>query len=189
MGKRVVGQAETGNVVTAARVPCRERNTVMNLHIRPVCDDDVEDLVQLSLLAWVPVFSSFEQILGPQIYTMIWPDWKSGQKEAVETVCQDGAKTAVLVAEWDGIVVGFLAYELNVKDKTGEVQLLAVHPEYQNLGIGTELKRFALEEMKKNGMKMAKVETGGDPSHAPARRSYQKAGYIALPLVRYFKDL
>jgi ribosomal protein S18 acetylase RimI-like enzyme len=64
-----------------------------------------------------------------------------------------------------------------------------VHPECQNRGIGTELNRFALEKMKEGGMKMAKVETGGDPSHAPARACYEKAGYTALPLVRYFKDL
>ena len=161
----------------------------MNLHIRPVCEDDVDDLVRLSLLAWVPVFSSFEQILGPNIYRLIWPDWKTGQKEAVETVCRDGEKTIVWVAELDGIVVGFLAYELHIKDKTGEVQLLAVHPEYQNRGIGTQLNNFALKKMQESGMKMARVETGGDPSHAPARRSYEKAGYTALPLARYFKDL
>jgi ribosomal protein S18 acetylase RimI-like enzyme len=161
----------------------------MNLHIRPVRDNDVDDLVRLSLLAWVPVFSSFQQILGPNIYALIWPDWRTSQREAVETVCKDGEKTIVWVAEVDGMVVGFLAYELNSKEKTGEVQLLAVHPEYQNLGIGTELNNFALEKMKESGMKMARVDTGGDPSHAPARRSYQKAGYTALPLVRYFKDL
>jgi len=161
----------------------------MNLHIRPVCEDDVDDLVRLSLLAWAPIFRSFEQILGPNIYGLIWPDWKTGQKEAVETVCRDGDKTIVWVAELDGIVVGFLAYELHPKDKTGEVELLAVHPEYQNRGIGTQLNNFALEKMKESGMKMARVETGGDPSHAPARRSYEKAGYTALPLVRYFKDL
>ena len=161
----------------------------MNLHIRPVCEDDVDDLVRLSLLAWVPVFSSFEQILGPNIYRLIWPDWKTGQKEAVETVCRDGEKTIVWVAELDGIVVGFLAYELHIKDKVGEVQLLAVHPDYQNRGIGTQLNNFALKKMQESGMKMARVETGGDPSHAPARRSYEKAGYTALPLARYFKDL
>jgi len=161
----------------------------VNLRIRPVCDDDVEALVQLSLLAWVPVFSSFKQILGPEIYTLIWPDWKKSQREGVETVCKDGEKTTVWIAELDGVVVGFLAYELRVKDKTGEVQLLAVHPEYQNRGIGTELNHFALQKMKESGMKIAVVDTGGDPSHAPARRSYEKAGYTALPLVRYYKDL
>jgi len=48
---------------------------------------------------------------------------------------------------------------------------------------------FALAKMKESGMKMARAETGGDPSHSPARQSYEKAGYTALPLVRYFKDL
>jgi hypothetical protein len=47
----------------------------------------------------------------------------------------------------------------------------------------------ALEEMKATGMELAVVETGGDESHAPARRSYEKAGYTGLPLVRYFKEL
>jgi GNAT superfamily N-acetyltransferase len=161
----------------------------MNLDIRPVCDDDFEDLVRLSLLAWAPVFSSFEQILGPEIYTIIYPDWRTTQREGVETVCKDGEKTIVWVAEVDGSVVGFVAYELHAKDKSGEVMLLAVHPEYQNRGIGTELNNWALEKMKASGMKMAVVGTGGDPGHAPARRSYEKAGYTPLPLVRYYKDL
>jgi ribosomal protein S18 acetylase RimI-like enzyme len=160
----------------------------MDLYIRSVRDADVGDLVRLSLLAWEPVFRSFERLLGHTIYKLIWPDWRTGQREAIEAVCRDGEKTIVWVAEVDSMVVGFVAYELR-KDKTGEVQLLAVHPEYQNLGIGTELNILALKKMKESGMKMARVETGGDPSHAPARRSYEKAGYTALPLVRYFQDL
>jgi ribosomal protein S18 acetylase RimI-like enzyme len=161
----------------------------MNLHIRPIRDDDIEDLVQLSLLAWVPVFISFEQVLGSTIYKLIWPDWRTSQKEVVESVCKDDQKYTTWVAELDGLVVGFLAYELNDKDRTGEVMLLAVHPEYQNRGIGTELNTFALERMKEGGMRLAVVETGGDSGHAPARRSYEKAGYTPLPLVRYYKDL
>ena len=159
------------------------------MRIRPVCDSDIKDLAQLSLLAWGPIFDSFERILGSKIYTLIWPDWRISQRAAIETVCKDKEKFIVLVAELEGKAVGFLAYELDFKNKTGEVQLLAVHPEYQNRGIGTELNTFALNEMKKAGMTMARVETGGEPSHAPARRSYEKAGYTGLPLVRYFKDL
>ena len=161
----------------------------MDLAIRPVREDDVQDLVQLSCWPGTRSSSSFEQILGHTIYTLIWPDWKTSQRDAVETVCRDRAKTAVLVAELDGRVVGFLAYELNVQDSVGDVVLLAVHPDYQNLGIGTELNNVALEKMKEGGMKMARVETGGDPSHAPARRCYEKAGYTALPIVRYHHDL
>jgi hypothetical protein len=40
----------------------------VDLRIRPICDDDIEALVELSLLAWRPVFSSFEQVLGRDIY-------------------------------------------------------------------------------------------------------------------------
>lgn len=160
----------------------------MNLYIRPASRDDLADLIQLSLLAWVPVFRSFEAILGPDIYPLQYPDWKRQQSEVVETVCKD-EKTLVWVAEVDGRVTGFIAYTLNLEDNMGEVELLAVHPDYQNGGIGTQLNNFALEKMKESGMKLAVVATGGDPGHAPARRSYEKAGYTGLPLVRYYKDL
>ena len=161
----------------------------MDFLIRRVEDNDIEDVVQLSLLAWVPIFDSFKQILGHAIYSLIWPDWKTSQRSGIETVCRDREKYTVLVAEVEGKAVGFIGYELDMNEKTGVVELLAVHPDYQNHEIGTELNEAALKEMSESGMIMARVETGGDPSHAPARRSYEKAGYTGLPIVRYFKDL
>ncbi|MCX6048398.1 MAG: GNAT family N-acetyltransferase [Chloroflexi bacterium] len=161
----------------------------MKLLIRPFSNNDLAAIVQLSVLAWEPVFHSFQQVLGPAIFPLIYPDWPTIQKEAVASVCQEGEKYTILVAEVDGNVAGFLAYELNHKDKTGEVYMLAVHPDYQKRGIGTTLNELALEKMQESGMKLAVVGTGGDPGHAPARRSYEKVGYTALPLVRYYKDL
>src|SRR5437868_4101576 len=97
------------------------------------------------------------------------------------------------IAEEPELMDGFSAptanSQGNAQDSTGEVELLAVHPDYQNHGIGTELNQFALEKMKESGMKLALVATGGDPGHAPARRTYEKAGYTALPGVRYYQDL
>jgi ribosomal protein S18 acetylase RimI-like enzyme len=165
------------------------REISMNLQIRPFNISDIYNLVQLSLLAWEPVFTSWEQILGPKLYPIaIFPDWRKSQKEVVEKVCND-EKITTWVAEVDGKVVGFVAYELNDNNKIGEVQLLAVHPEYQNHGIGTELNIFALQKMKESGMRLAALGTGGDEGHAPARKSYEKAGYTGLPLVRYYKAL
>jgi len=162
--------------------PCRP-------HIRPVCEQDVEALVQLALAAFVPVFRSFERLLGPAVYGRIWPDWRASQRKGVETLCRDSGKHVVWVAELDATPVGFIAYDLNLQDRTAEVQLLAVHPDHQNRGIGTGLNSFALERMRESGVRLVHVDTGGDPSHAPARRSYEKAGYVPMPLVRYFKDL
>ena len=165
----------------------------MNLQIRPLTANDLEEVVQLSLLAWSPVFRSFEQVLGAKIFALLYPDWRKGQREVVEMYCQQKENRFVWVAELQGRVTGFIVYTLNSQENgqqnTGEVDLLAVHPEYQNRGIGTALNNFAIEKMKASGMKLAAVGTGGDPGHAPARRTYEKAGYTALPIVRYYQDL
>ena len=161
----------------------------MDTQIRAYTDEDIEAIVALSLLAWEPVFTAWQEILGPDLYPIaIFPDWRKSQQEGVEKVCRD-EKMTTWVAEVDGEVVGFIAYELHQDSKTGEVMMLAVHPHYQNHGIGTELNRFALRAFKEAGMKLAVVGTGGDEGHAPARRSYEKAGYTGLPLMRYYQAL
>ena len=161
----------------------------MNIQIRRFESSDLTDVLQITVLAWEPVFTAWEKILGPSLYPLaIYPDWRKSQQEAVEKTCKD-EKYITWVAEVDGAVVGFIVYELNQDSKTGEVMLLAVHPDDQNHGIGTELNRFVLQKFKESGMKLAVVGTGGDEGHAPARRSYEKAGYTGLPLMRYYKEL
>ncbi len=155
--------------------------------IRPFIESDVTQIVELSLLAWETVFESMEKVLGPRIFHLIWSDWRKTQAEGVAGACRAADKYHTLVAELDDHVVGFIAYEL--KGETGEVVLLAVHPEFHRRGIATRLNLAALDEMKAAGMRIAVAETGGDDGHAPARHAYEKAGYTGLPIVRYFKDL
>ena len=94
------------------------------------------------------------------------------------------------VAEVDSTVVGFVSIELHHPEyDMGEISMLAVDPDYQGSGIGTALTEFALDRLKSAGMSVAMVETGGDPGHAAARRTYEKAGYVHLPIARYFKNL
>ena len=64
----------------------------MDSCIRLFREDDLEDVVGLSLLAWAPVFDSFRKVLGPEIYTIIWPDWRTQQREVVEKACRDREK-------------------------------------------------------------------------------------------------
>jgi GNAT superfamily N-acetyltransferase len=71
----------------------------------------------------------------------------------------------------------------------GQTSMVAVDPDHQGGGIGTALTEFGLDRLKDAGMKVAMVETGGDPGHAAARRTYEKAGYVLLPVARYFKNL
>jgi ribosomal protein S18 acetylase RimI-like enzyme len=96
----------------------------------------------------------------------------------------------VWVAEAGGGVVGFVAVELHHPEREmGEITMLAVDPDHHGGGVGTALTLFALDRLKEAGMTVAMVETGGDPGHAAARRTYEKAGCVQLPIARYFKNL
>jgi GNAT superfamily N-acetyltransferase len=107
----------------------------------------------------------------------------------VEEVCA-GNHGRVWVAEVGGVAVGFVAIDVfDPKRSMGEISILDVDPDHQGGGIGTTLTEFALERLNDDGMKVAMVETGGDPGHAAARRTYEKAGYVLLPVARYFKNL
>ena len=157
--------------------------------IRLFDDRDAGAVIGLSLRAWAPVFASIEQALGSEIFGRLHPDWREDQRRAVEEVCAS-QETRVWVAGVEGAVVGFVAVEVYDAERSmGEISMLAVDPDYQGGGIGTTLTEFALDRLKDAGMKVAMVETGGDPGHAAARRTYEKAGYVLSPVARYFKNL
>jgi len=146
-------------------------------------------VVDLSLRAWAPAFASLERALGSEIFGRQHPNWREDQRRAVEEVCA-AKKGLVWVAEVDGTAVGFVALKLHHPERSmGEISMLAVDPDHQSRGIGTALTEFALDRLKEGGMTVAMVETGGDRGHAAARRTYEKAGYVHLPIARYFKNL
>ncbi len=47
----------------------------------------------------------------------------------------------------------------------------------------------SVQAMRRCGMDIAVVETGGDPGHAPARALYGEVGFTLLPIARYFRLL
>lgn len=160
----------------------------MAANIRPFEDRDVDAVVAFSLRAWAPVFASVANVLGPAIFARLYPDWEPAQAQAVKDVCTSHVGN-VWVAETGAQVVGFVAIEFHQDGRTGEISMLAVDPDHQGHGVGTSLTEFALARIEDAGMTVAIVETGGDPGHAPARRTYEKAGYTLLPIARYFKAL
>lgn len=59
----------------------------MKVTIRTMVVSNINDLVRITLLAFEPIFQSFEQILGPTIYPLIDPDWRHLQQNGVESIC------------------------------------------------------------------------------------------------------
>lgn len=158
------------------------------MQIEPYEPEQLDAVVRLSLWAWAPVFDSIQKVMDSDVYREFYPDWRVSQQKAVEEACMS-AEMKVWVAVESGSTAGFVALKLNAELGLGEVYMIAVDPDYQCRGIGTALMEFALDKMKVAGISIAMVETGGDPGHAPARRTYERLGFGLLPITRYFKKL
>jgi GNAT superfamily N-acetyltransferase len=153
--------------------------------IRPLVEEtDLAEVVELSVRAWAPVFDSLRTALGAPMFALQFPEgWEAAQRAAVAQVA---GGPHVWVAEDGGAVAGFVAVGLDRATRTGEIVMVAVDPVRQRRGIGRALTGFAVEWMREQGMTVGMVDTGGDPGHAPARRTYERAGFRPLPIARYF---
>lgn len=159
------------------------------MQIQPYNAAQLDAVIRLSLRAWQPVFNSIQEVMSADVYRIFYPNhWRVSQQKAVEDVCA-AEDINVWVASESGFTVGFVAAKLHPEDSIGEIYMLAVDPDYQGRGIGMALTKFALDWIKNTGMTIAMVETGGDPGHAPARHTYEKAGFKLFPVARYFKKL
>ncbi len=157
--------------------------------VRDYQSDDRAAVVALSLRAWRPVFASMRAVVGDEIDRLLHgDDWETFQSRAVEEVLDDESQR-VWVAECDGRVAGFVAVILHRADSTGQIWMIAVDPDAQKRGLGKTLTDLATDWMRGAGMRVALVQTGGDEGHAAARRTYEKAGFTALPGVNYLKAL
>ncbi len=158
--------------------------------IRPLVTDDLKAVVDLSLLAWEPVFVSFENILGASIFGRLYrPDWRSAQAAAVEAMClADDVEAFVIVTSTD-VIAGFMALQQHEAEATGQVQMIAVHPQHQRRGHARALMEFAIQRFRERGLALVNVGTGGDPGHAPARALYEAVGFTGVPLVNYYLAL
>jgi GNAT superfamily N-acetyltransferase len=163
--------------------------------IREYQPADTEAVIGLAIRAWAPVFASLERVLGHEMFARLHgSNWEDFQRDAVRGVLADPAmhvwvaETETETAAGTG-VAGFVAAALNSDRLIGEIVMLATEPAHQGRGTGSALTEFATGWLRDQGMRVAMVDTGGDPGHAPARHVYEKAGYELLPVARYFRNL
>lgn len=152
--------------------------------IRPSMESDLPALEDIRQKAFAPVFASFRNMLGDQIYSLAQePEDKQQSRMLSDMLLQETA-WQLYVVELSNEGIGFIAIRMDSVSKVGEIGLNAVHPDHAGQGVGTEMYKFAINKMKLSGMQVATVATGGDPSHEPARRAYQKSGFnVEIPSV------
>lgn len=150
------------------------------LEFAPARLDQLPILDDIRQAAFTPIFASFRSLLGDEIYRLAQAREDEAQGALLVSLLQSDSGWEVYTATQAQQIAGFVAVRLNHETKIGEVGLNAVHPKFAGQGIGTKMYEFAVERMKQTGMRVATVATGGDESHAPARRAYTKAGFDAV---------
>ena len=143
------------------------------------------------MAAWAPIYASSQRMLGDAIFTHLYPQWrerKAGQiaasfarhPEWIVVACAAPAK-ADTGADPPGLankqphdggaetIAGFVTYRLDMDARVGEIGNNAVDPAWQGRGIAGALYGDVLARFRAAGMRVARVSTGLDDAHAPAR--------------------
>jgi len=151
--------------------------------------DHLGAVLKLTERAWEPVFPLMRDEIPNYVYEAFYPDgWQKRQLADVEATCLD-QDTEMMIALTGGRVSGYLGLREHLEDSMGEIYIIAVDPDYQRQGVGAALMAYGFEWMRKRGLSMAMVETGGDLGHSPSRASYESAGFERYPVARYFRKL
>lgn len=156
----------------------------------PATADQLPVFDAIRVAAYAPVFASFRALLGDHIYQIAQASDEAAQGELLASLMRPDSGWEVYAATHGSTVVGFVALRFSDETKVGEIGLNAVHPEHGGRGFGTAMYEFAVSRFKLTGMSVAMVGTGGDASHAPARRAYEKAGFDRqIPSVWMYRRL
>jgi len=167
-----------------------EKPMADKLIVREVRPGDVQAVVEIAVAAWEPIFESFREILGDDLFAAVHAAPRKEKARQVRAACAGADGALVCVAELGGRVVGFATFYPDVKPGVGEIGNNAVHPDHQGLGIAGRMYRWGFGRLRQLGMEYVRVQTGGDASHAPARRAYEKAGFeVELPGATYYRAL
>ena len=160
-----------------------------SLVIVPYLPEYESSVLDMCTSIWHPVFYSLKDEVPPYVYKAFYPNgWEDRQMSDIGKVLREEADK-VSLALWGGELAGLVAIRLHPEDQMGEVHVIGVDPDYQRRGVAQALLDHAQDQMRAAGMSIVMVETGGDSGHAPARATYEAAGFETMPVARYFREL
>jgi GNAT superfamily N-acetyltransferase len=167
-----------------------EARMVPRPSIRPFESSDLAALQSVRRAAFEPVFRSFRDMVGEEIAAIAFRHADAEQGKLLDEICHPESLQHVLMVILEEEIVGFVSFTISTENRIGEIGLNAVHPDHAGRGIGSWMYGQVTLRMKNAGMRVATVGTGNDPSHAPARRAYEKAGFgPAIPSVHLYRLL
>jgi ribosomal protein S18 acetylase RimI-like enzyme len=157
--------------------------------IRPATAADNRRCQEIAVAAWEPIYASHRALLGDAIFDHLYPNWRTSKAGQIASSF-DRHPEWILVACSGPTIVGFATFRLDPQTRVGEIGNNAVEPAWQGRGVGRALYDEVLAIFRRSDMRVAKVSTGLDDAHAPARAAYRKAGFTAaVPSVTFYREL
>ena len=144
--------------------------------IRTYKPEDLKTVIGIADRAWQEIYRMFRRTYGDELFELLVPDETSSKGEQVRGHCEQHPEW-IFVCEEEGVCVGFVTFRLDEERKIANIGNNGVDPGSRSRGIGRQLYEAVLDHFRANGMRYAKVQTGLDEAHAPARRAYERLGF------------
>lgn len=112
---------------------------------------------------------SFRPLVGEAIFTRQHGRWREDYHTLLATLHTPEGNKHTAVAEIDGVIAGYVAWEIDLSREHGRIKILAVDARHRRDHLGTELCEHAFGHMRTHGAAHVEIGTGGDPVPAPAR--------------------
>lgn len=149
---------------------------------------DLEAVMSIANAGWREIRKMSRAVLGDRIADMMNPAGDAESKGLQVKAQIESGNYGIAVCEHDNEVVGFITYKID--GAFGEICNNAAKPGSGLKGIGQTMYKFALEKFRSSQVKVAKVSTGMDYAHAPARKAYERAGFTRhLDSTTYYMEL
>ena len=161
--------------------------------IRNSIPEDAERIGEIFDINWTAINQNYKNLIGDELYAIYYGDLKTRMEGNVKMIKERSldSKTCIVTLV-DGVVAAFATYRIEelYGARVGIVGFNGCDPAYKGRGIAGKQYAWIYDEMRKAGCVAAKVHTGLDDMHAPARRAYEKSGFEKfLPDINYFMML
>ena len=158
------------------------------MNMREYRPEDLEIVMDIANQAWKPIRQMSREALGDKIANIMNPDGDNTSKGKQVKWQIDSGDYGIAVCEHEGKIVGFITWKL--EGIFGDICNNGALPGTGLKGIGQTMYKYVLDLFRANGVKVAKVTTGLDWAHAPARRAYERAGFAKhLDSTTYYMEL
>ena len=144
--------------------------------IRSYKPEDLKTIMDIGNRAWRKIYTMFRKVYGDELFELICPNEETVKGEQIKTQCKQHPEW-VYICEEENKIVGFITFQLDRETKIAAIGNNARDPSCNLKGIGQQMYRAVMDYLRQEGMLYARVGTGLDEAHAPARMAYERAGF------------